>query len=102
MSAVAPGRAVVDAGHKASAIDSGLPTVWRRPDVEYAGAADEHGKLSLGAKAAKPALGERVWLVPGHVDPTVNLHDWYVGVRGGLEDGVVECLWPVAARGAMT
>lgn len=102
MSAVAPGRAVVDAGHKASAIDSGLPTVWRRPDVEYAGAADEHGKLSLGAKAAKPALGDRVWLVPGHVDPTVNLHDWYVGVRGGLEDGVVECLWPVAARGAMT
>jgi 3-hydroxy-D-aspartate aldolase len=102
MSASAPGRAVVDAGHKASAIDSGLPTLWKRPDVSYAGAADEHGKLSLGAGAAKLGLGDRVWLVPGHVDPTVNLHDWYVGVRGGLENGVVECLWPVAARGAGT
>lgn len=102
MSAAAPGRAVVDAGHKASAIDSGLPRVWKLADTSYAGAADEHGKLSLGAGARKLGLGDRVWLVPGHVDPTVNLHDWYVGVRGGLEGGIVECLWPVAARGAMT
>lgn len=102
MSAPVPGRAVVDAGHKASAIDSGLPTVWKRADTSYAGASDEHGKLSLGAGAPPLGLGDRVWLVPGHVDPTVNLHDWYVGVRGGLADGVVECLWPVAARGALT
>lgn len=102
MSASAPGRAVVDAGHKASAIDSGLPTVWQRRDTDYVSASDEHGKLSLGAAASPLGLGDRVWLVPGHVDPSVNLHDWYVGVRGGLDDGVVECLWPVAARGAMT
>lgn len=102
MSASAPGRAVVDAGHKASAVDSGLPTVWRRSDTSYVGASDEHGKLSVGASAPDIGLGDRVWLVPGHVDPTVNLHDWYVGVRGGLTDGVVECLWPVAGRGALT
>lgn len=102
MSASAPGRAVVDAGHKASAIDSGLPTVWDRADTSYVGASDEHGKLSLGTGAPATALGDRVWLVPGHVDPTVNLHDWYVGVRGGIADGTVECLWPVAARGALT
>jgi hypothetical protein len=32
----------------------------------------------------------------------VNLHDWYVGIRG--MDGtapVVENVWPVAARGAV-
>lgn len=102
MSAVAPGRAVVDAGHKASAIDSGLPEVWQRPDTSFVSASDEHGKLSLGAGAPPARLGDRVWLVPGHVDPTVNLHDWYVGVRGGLQAGYVECLWPVAARGAGT
>ncbi|EDP61891.1 alanine racemase-like protein [alpha proteobacterium BAL199] len=102
MSASAPGRAVVDAGHKASAIDSGLPKVWRLTDTDYVSASDEHGKLSLGKAARRLGLGDRVWLVPGHVDPTVNLHDWYVGVRGGLDDGVVECLWPVAARGALT
>lgn len=102
MSASAPGRAVVDAGHKASAVDSGLPKVWKRADTTYVSASDEHGKLSVGATAPDIGLGDRVWLVPGHVDPTVNLHDWYVGVRGGLSEGVVECLWPVAARGALT
>jgi D-serine deaminase-like pyridoxal phosphate-dependent protein len=102
MSAPVAGRAVVDAGHKASAIDSGLPTVWQRRETAYVSASDEHGTLTLSASASPIGLGDRVWLVPGHVDPTVNLHDWYVGVRGGLTDGVVECLWPVAARGAMT
>ena len=102
MSAVVPGRAVVDAGLKASSVDSGLPVVWRRADTTYVSASDEHGKLSLGAGAPAARLGDRVWLVPGHVDPTVNLYDWYVGVRGGLESGHVECLWPVAARGALS
>jgi D-serine deaminase-like pyridoxal phosphate-dependent protein len=48
-----------------------------------------------------PELGETVWLVPGHCDPTVNLHDRYVVVRGGLEHGTVEAIWPVDARGAI-
>ncbi len=47
--------------------------------------------------AAAPKLGERLWLVPGHCDPTANLHDWIVGVRGE----VVESVWAVAARGAL-
>jgi len=101
MSTPVPERVVVDAGHKASAIDSGLPTVWRLRDTVYRGASDEHGTLARGAAGSPLGLGDRVWLVPGHVDPTVNLHDWYVAVRGGLDDGVVEALWPVAARGRM-
>jgi D-serine deaminase-like pyridoxal phosphate-dependent protein len=43
-----------------------------------------------------------VWLIPGHCDPTVNLHDWLVGVRGGLQQGFVERLIRVDARGALT
>jgi D-serine deaminase-like pyridoxal phosphate-dependent protein len=43
-----------------------------------------------------------VWLIPGHCDPTVNLHEHLVGVRGGLIDGVVESLIAVDARGALT
>jgi 3-hydroxy-D-aspartate aldolase len=97
MSAARPGVAVVDAGHKAVAIDSGLPEVWGRPEVRYTGASDEHGKLEFAAETEAPKLGEKLRLVPGHCDPTVDRHDWYVGVRGGR----VECLWPVAARGAM-
>jgi D-serine deaminase-like pyridoxal phosphate-dependent protein len=98
MSVPRQGVAVLDAGHKAVAVDSGLPLVWQRPDIRYVGASDEHGKLTFGPETASPKLGEKLRLVPGHCDPTVDRYDWYVGVRNGR----VECLWPVAARGGMS
>src|SRR3954454_25409529 len=76
--------------------ESGPPWVHGLDDVEVANVSDEHGKLVLGPKAKRLAVVEQVWLIPGHCDPTVNLHDWYVGVRNGR----VEALWPIAARGA--
>ncbi len=92
---------VVDAGHKSHAIDSGLPRVWGL-DLEFANGGDEHGLLRRRpGGSALPALGESVWLVPGHCDPTVNLHDHYIVVRGGLESGRVEAVWPVDARGCI-
>src|SRR5579883_1685444 len=97
MSAARPGIAVLDAGLKALAVDSGLPLVWQRPELRYISASDEHGKLQVGSETAAPKLGEKLRLVPGHCDPTVDRYDWYVGVRNGR----VECLWPVAARGSM-
>jgi 3-hydroxy-D-aspartate aldolase len=98
MSQSQAGIAVLDAGHKAVAVDSGFPTVWQRPDVSYTSASDEHGKLQYGSETAAPKVGEKVRLVPGHCDPTVDKFDWYVGVRKGR----VECLWPVAARGGLS
>lgn len=97
-------HAVVDAGHKAHAIDSGLPKVWGRDDLEFTNGGDEHGILNsrAGSVSALPALGDTVWLVPGHCDPTVNLHDHYVVVRGGLEHGIIDAVWPVDARGHLT
>eukprot|EP01037_Dinobryon_pediforme_P009317 gene9317-9398_t len=95
MSAARPGVAVLDAGHKAVAIDSGMPLVWQRPDIKYTGASDEHGTLRGAEDSVMPKVGEKLRLVPGHCDPTVDRFDWYVGVRNGR----VECLWPVAARG---
>lgn len=94
-------HAVIDAGHKSHAIDSGLPRTWQR-DLEFSNGGDEHGILrrhAIGGDSL-PALGETVWLVPGHCDPTVNLHDHLVTVRGGLYGGRVEAVWPVDARGA--
>ncbi len=97
-----PQRAVVDAGHKSHAIDSGLPRVWQRADLEFFNGGDEHGILrGRDAGTTLPALGETVWLVPGHCDPTVNLHARLVGVRGGLEHGVVERIIAVDARGCV-
>lgn len=97
MSRSKPDLAVVDAGLKALAFDSGPPLVWQRPDVSFQVPSDEHGELGL-EPGAELGLGERLMLVPGHCDPTVNLYDWFVGLRGGR----VERLWPVAARGALT
>lgn len=96
MSRPAAGRAVVDAGLKASSVDSGMPAVWGRSDVRYLKASDEHGVLATD-DAASPVLGDQLMLVPGHCDPTVNLYDHLVCVR----NGVVEALWPIAARGAV-
>ena len=96
MSTPAPGRAVVDAGLKAHSFDSGNPLVAGWPGVEYVRGSDEHGVLKVGSGARAPARGEKLRLIPGHCDPTVNLYDWLVCYRGER----VEALWPVAARGA--
>jgi 3-hydroxy-D-aspartate aldolase len=45
---------------------------------------DEHGILRpAGSQPALPALGRYLWLIPGHCDPTVNLHDFMIGVPAG-------------------
>ncbi len=92
-------RAIVDAGLKASSVDSGMPGVWQRPGLRYTLASDEHGWIEGKEQGSPlPSLGERLMLVPGHCDPTVNLYDWYVCVRAGR----VEAVWPITARGALT
>jgi len=94
MSVTAGERAVVDAGLKSYSMEKGPPWVHGRSDLEVIGVSDEHGKLRAKS-GALPKLGERLLLVPGHCDPTINLHDWYVGIRRGR----VEALWPINARG---
>ncbi|WP_108658327.1 DSD1 family PLP-dependent enzyme [Acuticoccus kandeliae] len=95
MSVPEPGVAVVDAGLKAFSVDSGMPVVADDETIRVARASDEHGGLVL-PEGRTLALGEKIRLIPGHCDPTINLHEWYVCVR----DGVVVDLWPVDARGA--
>jgi len=96
MSVAGDGRAVCDAGHKAASIDSGLPLVSGRTDLIYNDASDEHGVIQDPQNTLK--LNDQLWLIPGHCDPTVNLHDHLIGVRHGK----VETVWPISARGAGT
>ena len=91
-------RAIIDAGLKAYSVDSGLPVLPDFPDVTLARASDEHGRLDITGRVEGLDIGEKIRLIPGHCDPTVNLHDWYVGIRRQR----VESIWPVAARGALT
>lgn len=98
-------HAVCDAGHKSHAIDSGLPMVHSVDGghaLEFANGGDEHGILGPAPGGRVPEIGRMLWLIPGHCDPTVNLHDHLVGVRGGLLTGTVERVLRVDARGALT
>ena len=97
MSAPTRERRVLDAGHKATSVDSGAPQLADYAGCEVTSLSDEHAVVDVAACNRPPEWGDKVRLIPGHCDPTVNLHDWYVGVR----DGRVECLWPVDARGAL-
>jgi len=93
MSHVKADKAICDAGLKAQSVDSGLPVIFGRTDVKYVKCSDEHGVIEDPQGVLK--VNDKLRLVPGHCDPTCNVHDWYVGVRGG----VVEVVWPVSARG---
>jgi len=93
MSHPKPDYAICDAGLKAQSVDSGLPFVYGRSDVKYIKCSDEHGIIEDRNGVLK--INEKLRLVPGHCDPTCNVHDWYVGIRNGK----VETLWPVSARG---
>ncbi len=93
MSKAKPDKAICDAGLKAQSVDSGLPVIYGRDDIEYIKCADEHGVITDPNNTLK--LNDRLKLVPGHCDPTCNVYDWFVGVRGDK----VECLWPITARG---
>lgn len=86
-------KAICDAGLKAQSVDSGLPVIYGRDDVEYIKCSDEHGVIM--DKDGKLNINDKLKLIPGHCDPTCNVHDWYVGVRGGK----VETIWPITARG---
>ena len=97
MSRPAEDRAIVDAGLKALAFDSGPPLVCDEPAATYERASDEHGRLAVSAATNRLGLGDKIRLIPGHCDPTVNLYDWYVCVRGNR----VEQIWPITARGAV-
>ncbi len=86
-------KAIVDAGLKVQSVDSGLPVIYGRDDVEYIKCSDEHGVVLDTEGVLK--INDTLKLVPGHCDPTANVHDWYVGVRNGK----VETVWPISARG---
>ncbi len=86
-------KAICDAGLKVQSVDSGMPTIFGRKDVTYIKCSDEHGVIADPENKLK--INDKLKLVPGHCDPTCNIHDFYVGVRNGK----VESLIPVTARG---
>lgn len=90
-------RATLDAGLKAFSTDSG-PARPTFPGWMVHAVSDEHAVLTrVDDSGPGITIGAKALLVPGHCDPTVNLHDWIVAVR----QGKVEDVWRVDARGAV-
>ncbi|MBC8118675.1 MAG: DSD1 family PLP-dependent enzyme [Burkholderiaceae bacterium] len=89
-------RATLDAGLKSFSTDSG-PAQPAFAGWSVRGVSDEHTVLRRDGTGPDLALGDKPLLIPGHIDPTVNLHDWIVALRNDR----VEAVWPIDARGAV-
>ncbi|OQD93189.1 hypothetical protein PENSOL_c034G11467 [Penicillium solitum] len=89
-----PRSVTIDSGLKSLTTDSGLAEC-KDPRYTYGVLGDEHGSLSWEEGTPALSVGDRVEMVPSHIDPTVNLHDFYYAYRGG----VIEEIWPVDSRG---
>lgn len=102
VSTAVPGQAVVDAGTKALSSDviraadyGGYGQLLDRPEVVVTRKSEEHGVLDLARSDWRPAVGDRVRIIPNHVCVSVNLHPRVYGLRGAA----VEKVWEVEARG---
>lgn len=89
-----PGTVTIDSGLKSLTTDSGLAEA-KDKRYTYGVLGDEHGSLSWEPGTPDLNVGDRVEMIPSHIDPTVNLHDIYYGYR----QGVVEEIWKVDTRG---
>ncbi|TKR56624.1 DSD1 family PLP-dependent enzyme [Allopusillimonas ginsengisoli] len=92
-----PERVVVDAGLKSLTAESGVPLIPDHQGLRCLAVNDEHS-IIVADTGSLPGLGEKLRLIPGHCDPTFNLHDQVVAMRGGQ----VEAIWPISARGLST
>ncbi|MBA3855285.1 MAG: alanine racemase [Cyanobacteria bacterium PR.3.49] len=91
----ADNRCVIDAGFKSLSTDSGNAELKVQSDISYRPAGDEHGILESASGTIPLNIGDRVELIPSHIDTTVNLHDYYYCHRGGK----LEHVWKLSARG---
>ena len=97
-----PNQVVLDAGTKtltsdlcAWARDSGHGYIVEYPDAKIFKLSEEHGQVDVSKCDRRPALGERVTVIPNHICPCVNLQDavWWT------EDGQPPERLPIEGRG---
>ena len=93
------GRATTDAGAKACTINRPWSIVKGETGMRYSSGSDEFGTITYEENASRTyRAGEKLELIVSHCDPVVNLYDQMYAVRSGL----VEAIWPIAARGRST
>jgi D-serine deaminase-like pyridoxal phosphate-dependent protein len=94
LSRPSPTSVSADCGHKSCSQDHGLPDIRDVPGATVMFLADEHAMITVPSDSEiKP--GDRIQLVPSHIDPTINLHDVFYALDGDTVVGI----WPIEARG---
>ena len=88
--------AICDMGRKTITDEDGLAPCLTE-GVTLQGLSEEHGKLALAGEARGLKVGDKILFTPTCSSTTLNLHDYHFGVRGGL----LECIWPIEARGCI-
>ena len=88
------GWAVADVGLKALGMDHGGPSLAEPAGAKVWFCSDEHLTFSVGRDAEPPRVGDRVRVVPAHVDPTVAYHER----MSVVQEGEVVDTWPVDLR----
>jgi D-serine deaminase-like pyridoxal phosphate-dependent protein len=91
-----PESGVLNAGLKELTVEGGMPRPVR-PGLRVLGLSDEHARLAV-ARGTSLEVGETVLMIPGHIDPAINLHPALVVWEGGDQLS----LWPVDGRRALT
>jgi D-serine deaminase-like pyridoxal phosphate-dependent protein len=89
-----PVLCVLDSGHKACTEDHCNPDVRDIKGASVMFLSDEHASINIPADSPLK-VGDRVQLVPSHIDPTINLHDVFYALEGDKVAGA----WPISARG---
>ncbi|HLK45665.1 MAG TPA: metal-activated pyridoxal enzyme, partial [Acidimicrobiales bacterium] len=89
------GWAVADCGLKALGMDHGNPSMRDGGSARLC--SDEHVTYVPPDGVALPAVGDRVEVLPAHVDPTLAYHE----VLHVVDDDATEVLdtWPIDLRG---
>lgn len=88
------GWAVADVGLKALGMDHGNPTIAEPQGAKLWFCSDEHLTFSVARDAEPMHVGDRIRVVPAHVDPTVAYHER----MSVVQDGEVVDTWPVDLR----
>jgi D-threonine aldolase len=85
-------RAVLNAGLKELTVEYGMPAI-QAAGARITALSDEHAQVRLAAEHDGLAVGDKVLLIPAHVDPAVNLYD-----RLFAWDGAAIAEWDVDGR----
>lgn len=93
------GFVTTDAGSKCFATDgpAPAPAAGAPPGSSYAMFGDQFGRIELPPGEERLPVGTLVRCIAPHCDPTVNLWDQLVCVRGDT----IEAIWPIEGRGAV-